>query len=330
VTFACRKPGHLLLPGRLHAGEVEVADIGIPESILGSLGCRTFANQPALWFSAFPRPALDTHKYRRGDVLVSCGPAAQTGAARLAARGALRIGAGLVTLATPTGALGINAAHSTAVMLRPCDEPDDYAVLLEDGRTNALVLGPGLGIGEQTRALVRMALGSGRDVVLDADALTSHAGEAPSLFRAIRESGRGVVLTPHEGEFERLFSGEDTVASARSKLDRARAAAERSGAVVVLKGPDTVIAAPDGQAAIGENGSPYLATAGSGDVLCGFIAGLQAQGMSAFEAACAGVWLHAEVGRRFGPGLIAEDLPEHLPAVLRDVLRRQAPLSPAS
>jgi NAD(P)H-hydrate epimerase len=226
----------------------------------------------------------------------------------------------LVTLGSPSDALTVNAAHLTAIMLTACDRPSDLQELLSNGRFNALVLGPALGVGPGTEDMVKVALGSGRAVVLDADALTSFSGRAEALAEAVARHLRPVVLTPHTGEFARLFEGDPAILDARSKLDRARQAAAFCQAVVVLKGPDTVIAAPDGRAAINENGTPYLATAGSGDVLSGVIAGLLGQGMPGFEAASAGVWLHAEAGRRFGPGLIAEDLPEALPGVLRDLL----------
>jgi len=319
VTFAARKPGHLLHPGRAHCGPVTVADIGITEATVAELGSRTFVNRPELWRKGFPQPEASGHKYGRGHALVLSGDAAHTGAARLAARGALRAGAGLVTLASPTDALAVNASQLTAVMLRPCDGPEELAAILSDARINAVALGPALGIGAATRALVGVALGCGRAVLLDADALTSFAGEAAQLAAAIATAARPIVLTPHEGEFGRLLDGTAALAG-RSKLERARQAAALLGAVVVLKGADTVIAAPDGRAAINENGTPYLATAGSGDVLSGITAGLLAQGMKGFDAAAAGVWLHAEAARRFGPGLIAEDIPEALPAVLRELV----------
>lgn len=318
VTFARRKPGHLLLPGRAHCGPVEVADIGIADATIAALNPKTFANGPALWGASLPRPSLDTHKYRRGHAVVVSGGAARTGAARLAARGALRAGAGLVTVVSPAEALAENAAHLTAVMLRRCDGSSDLAALLADPRFNAVALGPGLGIGAAARALVEAALDGTRAVVLDADALTSFEGDAKTLAAHARLSS--AVLTPHNGEFARLFRGMEGVLEAPSKLERARRAAALTQAVVVLKGPDTVIAAPDGRAAINENGTPYLATAGAGDVLAGVVAGLMAQGMPPLEAAAAGVWLHAEAGARFGPGLIAEDLPEGLPPALRGLL----------
>jgi ADP-dependent NAD(P)H-hydrate dehydratase / NAD(P)H-hydrate epimerase len=318
ITFARRKPGHLLYPGRAHCSQVQVADVGIADKTIAATAGRTFVNHPALWRDCFPQPTPEAHKYQRGHTLVLSGDSSHTGAARLTARGALRIGSGLVTLASPSDALAVNAAHLTAIMLRPCDWPSDLQGILSDARFSAVALGPALGVGPGTQELVRVALRSGRAVVLDADALTSFAGEAALLFEEIAAQDRPAVLTPHEGEFARLFG--KTGIDGRSKLERARQAAAASQAILVLKGPDTVIAAPDDRAAINENGTPYLATAGSGDVLSGIIAGLLAQGMPGFEAACAGVWLHAEAGVRFGPGLVAEDLPEMLPQVLGQLL----------
>jgi hydroxyethylthiazole kinase-like uncharacterized protein yjeF len=318
ITFFRRKPGHVLLPGRVHAGTVRVADIGILPSVLEHVQPKTFANGPALWGDSFPIPQLDGHKYSRGHAVVVSGDVSFTGAARLAARGALRAGAGLVTLASPRAALTVNAAASLAVMVRAVDGADELRGLLADGRLNAVALGPGLGVGTTTRALVEAALDGERAVVLDADALTSFADDPAALFSAIKaHSGRPVVLTPHQGEFLRLFKNIAQASENASKLDSARAAAKTSGAVVLLKGPDTVIAATDGRAAINENAPAWLATAGSGDVLAGMIAGLLAQHMPAFEAACAGAWLHGEAGNEAGAGLISEDLPEALPAIYR-------------
>ena len=326
ITFFRLKPGHLLLPGRETCGRLALEDIGIEAAVLDEIAPRTWLNAPALWSPVLPRPALAGHKYARGHALVVSGPMAQTGAARLAARGALRIGAGLVTVATPREALAVHAAALTAIMTRVADDAVELADILADRRKSAVVLGPGLGVGAGTCALALAALAAPapdleappRSIVLDADALTSFAEAPEALFEAIRASSMAVVVTPHDGEFSRLFGRFTDKADAKPK--RARAAAARSGAIVVLKGPDTVVAAPDGRVAIAASDAPWLATAGSGDVLAGFVTGLLAQAMPAFEAAAAAVWMHAEAARRFGPGLISEDLPDLLPAVLKDLL----------
>lgn len=321
VTFFRAKPGHLLMPGRFHCGELVVSDIGIEADVLPEIGPITFLNEPPLWSSVFPRPRLDSHKYTRGHAVVVSGDAAHTGAARLAARGALRVGAGLVTVASPPSAMAVNATHLTSIMLTPFEGADALTAILEDKRKNALLIGPGAGIGWETRDNVLAALLSGAAMVLDADALTSFAEIPRDLFVAIKGFFAGpVVMTPHEGEFARLFP--KIAEKGTGKLERARLAAAEAAAIVVLKGPDTIVAAPDGRAAIARNAGPELATAGSGDVLAGFVLGLLAQGMPPFEAACAAVWLHGEAGDCFGPGLISEDLPEMLPAVLRDLLGR--------
>lgn len=319
VTFAARKPCHLLMPGRASCGSVEVADIGIGREILAAKGGNLFANNPALWLQTLPRPGLSSHKYERGHTLVASGGATRTGAARLAARAALRIGSGLVTVASPPEAIGVNAAHLTAIMLKGCDGPEGLHSILQDPRFNAVVLGPALGIHAGTRAMVAVAVQARRSLVLDADALTSFEGLATELHGAFRHAP--TVLTPHGGEFSRLFKDHPDLLDPESKIERTRRAAAYTGAVVLLKGADTVIAAPDGRAAINGNGTPYLATAGSGDTLCGLIAGLMAQDVPAFEAACAGAWIHAEAGSSFGPGLISEDLADLVPGVLRTLLK---------
>ncbi len=338
VTFFRRKPGHVLLPGRILCGAVVVADIGMPIAVVDHMKPMAHENDPARWLAQFPFPKLDGHKYARGHAIVCSGPAETSGAARLGARGALRIGAGLVTLIGNAAATAINAAHTNAVMVRRVEGQEALAMFLEDTRRNAVLIGPGASVGEETASDVLAVLSSSAACVLDADALTSFAAgdslehperpgfgflrseqsssQAPAvLFNAIKARTGSVVLTPHGGEFKRLF-GE----CAGSKLDQAREAARVSGAITVFKGADTVIAHPDGRAAINTNAPPALATAGSGDVLAGFITGLLAQGVPAFEGACAAVWLHGECANVFGPGLIAEDLPEVLPKVLGKLL----------
>jgi len=303
VTFCRRKPGHLLLPGRLLCGEVVVAPIGIPDD---AVAAPTAANHPRWWRALLPRPAPGGHKYARGHVLIA-GGAVMTGAARLAARAAARIGAGLVTIAAPPAAFAVYAAGAPGTIVRA--EP--LVDLLADRRRNAVLIGPGAGTGRDTRDHALAILAARRRTVIDADALTVFAPDPAALFGAITSD---CVLTPHEGEFARLFD------PSGSKLDRARRAARASGAVMLLKGADTVVAAPDGRAAINDNAPPELATAGSGDVLAGLVVGLLAQGMPGFEAAAAAVWLHGAAARRFGPGLVAEDLCEALPAVLAPLL----------
>jgi len=320
VTFFRRKPGHLLLPGRIYCGRVRLADIGIDPRVLEEIRPRTFENIPQFWRNAFPVPRIDGHKYARGHAVVVSGDLAATGAARMSARGALRAGAGLVTVASPRDALAVNATALTAVMVRPIDTPVEFAELWTDKRLNTCVIGPGAGVGDRTRNFVVTALSAKRNLVLDADALTSFADAPDHLFEGIKAShDPQVVLTPHEGEFPRLFSDISNKHPGRSKLERVRAAAERSGAVVLLKGPDTVVASPDGRATIAANAPPWLATAGAGDVLAGMIAGMLAQGVAAFEAASIAVWMHGEAAREAGPGLIAEDLAEVLPAVFRNL-----------
>jgi ADP-dependent NAD(P)H-hydrate dehydratase / NAD(P)H-hydrate epimerase len=318
ITFFRRKPGHLLLPGRIYCGRVRVADIGIDAGVLQEIGPQTFENIPQFWRESFPVPRMDGHKYSRGHAVIVSGDIAATGAARMSARGALRAGAGLVTLSSPRDALAVHAAALTAVMVRPIDTVVEFAELLTDRRLDTCAIGPGAGVGARTRDFVLTALSAKRRLVLDADALTSFAEAPDHLFQSIKAApDPRVVLTPHEGEFPRLFSDISNKNPNRSKLERVRAAAERSGAIVLLKGADTVVASPDGRATIAANAPPWLATAGAGDVLTGMIAGLLAQGVPSFEAASIGVWMHGEAAREAGPGLIAEDLPEVLPAVFR-------------
>ncbi len=310
VTFFRKKPGHILFPGRRLCGRVSIADIGIADTVLATIKPKTRLNQPDFW--GLPALTADGHKYDRGHAVAVAGPATATGAARLAARGALRCGAGLVTVAASAPAAQVVAAHVTAIMVREVAGASGLTEMLADARLNAVVMGPGLGVGAPTRNLVEAALDSKAALVLDADALTSFVDAGDALFGKIAGRASPVVLTPHEGEFGKLFGD---LAALPSKLDRARQAAARSGAVVVLKGPDTVIASPDGYGVINDNAPPQLATAGSGDVLAGMICGLLAQRMGAFQAAAAGVWLHGAAGQRFERGLIAEDLPESLPGV---------------
>ena len=312
VTFFRRKPGHLLWPGRALCGAVEVAQIGLDETHLAARPS-AFHNAPDLWRSLMPAPARAGHKYDRGHVLVVSGGEFQTGASRLSAMAALNAGAGAVTVAGDAGALRIHAAHLTAVMLREAPSPAELAKLIASGRFSSCVIGPAAGVGEATAARIGALAAAGLPCVLDADAVTTLAG-SQTPFPAPHGPW---VLTPHAGEFQRLFRARlmsDAVFAAlpqrlqASKLEQARAAARLAQSVVVFKGIDTVIASPCGRAAINDNGGPELATAGSGDVLAGLIAAHLAQGMPAFEAACAGVWLHGTCGAAYGAGLTAERL----------------------
>jgi hydroxyethylthiazole kinase-like uncharacterized protein yjeF len=326
VTFCRRKTGMVLVPGRFHAGRVHVADIGILGATFAEVGIKAYTNEPDLWRAAYPLPRPEGHKYHRGHVVVVSGPVKATGAARLAAQAALRAGAGLVTVAAPCAAVPVLAASLTAVMVKQADGTRGLAELLADERLNAVLLGPGQGVGKSTRDAVATATKAGRKVVLDADVLSSFAGDSSALAKLLKKNPKGLaVITPHEGEFARLFARNPEVLKPESKVERARAAAMLLGAVVLLKGPDTVVAAPDGRAAIAENAPPWLATAGSGDVLAGIVAGLLAQGMAAFEAAAAAVWLHGEAGTEAGPGMISEDLEPELRAVIGRLVGKLAP-----
>ncbi len=322
VTFCRMKPGHLLLPGRVLCGEVKVCDIGIAnETVQAAGGPGCWRNGPQVWDAFVPRPRVDGHKFSRGHAVAISGPAHATGAIRLSAMAALRSGAGLVTVACEPSATMVLASHLTTIMLHPLRGEEALAGLLQDSRITALVYGPGAGLGAQTQALVLDLVASGKGLVLDADALSSFAGTETLLFVTIEKRVRGgaqpPVLTPHAGEFGRLFPDLPPPVSGLGKLDAARAAAQRSRSVIIYKGADTVIAAPDGRAAINANGTPWLATAGSGDVLAGIVTGLLAQGLPAFEAAAMGVWMHGRAAEIAGAGLIADDL---LPA-LKDVVQ---------
>ncbi len=324
VTFFRAKPGHYLYPGRGLCGALKVIDIGTPAAVLDEISPRTWANGPALWLDRFPWRTAASHKYTFGHALLSAG-GELVGASVLAARSAQRVGAGLVTVACNQRNWPVLAAAAPSVMARPLPEEADYEAFLGDRRINAALLGPGQGVGDPTRQRVRAALAAGKRVVLDADALTSFAEDPPALFEAIRGD---VVLTPHDGEFGRLFPDLTRGELAGDKLGRARQAAARAKACVLLKGADTVIAAPDGRAAINHNGPPELAKAGSGDVLAGLCVGLLAQGMPTFEAACAAAWLHGRAAQLAGFGLIAEDLADNLPRALTELAEsRQSYLS---
>jgi hydroxyethylthiazole kinase-like uncharacterized protein yjeF len=305
VTFMARKPGHLLLPGRTLCGELEVFDIGIPERILRGRSSGLCENGPHLWNGYAHALDSSAHKFKRGHLAVFSGGPLATGAARLSAMAGLKAGAGLVTLASNEAALAANAAHLTAVMLKHIEDAADLQKWLDDKRVNAFVLGPGFGDLEKARQYVMLL--HDRAMVLDADGITAFKDDPSALFSAFSAGETRLVVTPHDGEFARLFPDIENDQTL-SKVDKAIAAAKRSHGVIVYKGADTVIASPDGRAAINTNAPPWLATAGSGDTLGGIIGAHMAQGMPAFEAAAAGVWRHGRAGAKAGEGLTAEDL----------------------
>ena len=305
VTFMARKPGHLLMPGRSLCGRMEVCDIGIPQRILLSHASGLCENGPHLWAAVTQTLDPSAHKYKRGHLAIFSGGPLSTGAARLSAMAGLKAGAGLVTLASTSAALDTNAAHLTAIMLKEIEDAADLSHWIADKRINTFVLGPGFGDLEKARRYALMLCE--RSLVLDADGITAFKDDPALLFNAFAGGGTRLVMTPHEGEFARLFA--DIAADpALSKVDRAVMAAKRSHAVIVYKGADTVIASPDGRAAINTNAPPWLATAGSGDTLSGIIGAHLAQGMPAFEAAASGVWRHGRAGMKAGEGLTADDL----------------------
>jgi hydroxyethylthiazole kinase-like uncharacterized protein yjeF len=312
VTFARKKPGHLLMPARELCGEVKVADIGIADATIEKLNINAWENDPALWRDRLPTAAASGNKYTRGHALLY-GGYPMTGAARMAARATARIGCGLTTLAVPEIAFPIYAAALTSIMVQPLAHTDELTPFLADRRYSAFLVGPGAGVSAVTRQHAASMLATAKPVVLDADAISVFAERPQELFAAIRGP---VVMTPHEGEFKRLFQLQG------DKLRRARGAAQESGAIIVLKGADTIVAAPDGRTVINANAPATLATAGSGDVLGGLILGLLAQGMDPFLAAAAAVWIHGDAASGFGPGLLAEDLPDLIPAILRKLAAR--------
>jgi len=318
LTFITRKPGHVLYPGRAFCGITEIAPVGVPDEIIAKTGPQMMVNDLAIWGRVWPRPGPLTHKYQRGASVIVSGGVSSTGAARLAARGALRAGAGIVTVLCPASALLVNATHLTAIMVSAGDTPEQISDHLSDPRISSVVIGPGLGLDLANREKILACLKGSHSTVLDADAFTLFSDQPEDLLSALQSRH---VLTPHDGEFARLFPGLDLQKLGR--VEAARQGAALSGAVVVLKGADSIIAHPDGRIAINANATPDLATAGSGDVLAGFIAALAGarlpnhELMPTFEAACGGVWLHGACGQVAGPGLIAEDLPEAIPTVLR-------------
>lgn len=313
VTFFRKKPGHLLEPGRSKCGEVLLADIGIPASVISEINPLQASNDPGIWQHHLPIIGPEHHKYNRGYAVIG-GSSDMPGAAILAAAGARRAGAGMVTLTVPKESATIFRLSQPGAVVRTVRDTGTFSDIVGDNRVGAVLIGPGHGITVATRERTLAALRLKRPTVLDADALTVFKDTPELLFSSIEGP---CVLTPHEGEFRILFKSDG------DKLTRARCAAEVSGAVIVLKGSDTVIAAPDGRAAINHNAFPWLATSGAGDVLAGIITGLLAQGMASFEGAMAGVWMHGAAAAAHGPGLIAEDIPNLLPEILSKLYNDQ-------
>jgi NAD(P)H-hydrate epimerase len=311
VTFGWVKVGQLLEPGRSCCGALEVAPIGLTADLLPPSHA-TFRNEPGIWGRALPKPGPLDHKYSRGHAL-TIGSSEMPGAGRLAAMAARRIGVGMLSVAAPAATLPLYMADQPGIIARPASRPEDLVEILMDRRISAVLVGSGLVPNAATRELVITALSAGRAAVVDGGGLTAFADRPDDLFTLGRAD---VVLTPHEGEFSRLFPD---LGADLGKIERVRRAAARAKAVIVLKGTDTVIGAPDGRLLINDVASPYLATAGSGDVLAGLVLGLLAQGMSAYLAAGAAVWFHGRAGLALGPGLIAEDLPGAIPALLREL-----------
>lgn len=311
VTFVRKKPAHILFPGRGFCGEVVVADIGIPEAVMAAQRLALFENAPELWIDRFPRPGLEAHKHSRGHVMCASGERLHTGAARLAARGALRIGAGLVTVLSPLKAAAENASQLTAIMIDIAEAPRHYSEAAL--RADCLVIGPAFGTDQRHSERVHAARTTARrrPIVFDADAITLLAPLKTPL-------GAYDVLTPHVGEFRRTFPG--LLEQYPSRIEAAQKAASQAGCTVLLKGPDTVVASAEGTTIVNTTGTPFLATAGSGDVLAGMIAGLIAQGMASFEAAAGAAWVHGLAGERLGPGLISEDIPEVIPQIINNLL----------
>lgn len=304
ITFFRKKPGHLLLPGREYCGEVQLAEIGIDSAVLAKIRPRLWQNEPPLWLKRYPWPQATQHKYDRGHVLVIGG--LMTGAGRLAAHAAQRIGAGLVTVACPDSVTGIYAAASPSLIVHGYQDPVEVEALL-DKKISCALIGPGAGLDQNLVIILHALLARDIPVVFDADALTM-LGEKKDLRRQLKPHH---VLTPHDGEYKRMFAFEG------SRVERAVKAAKDSSATVILKGSDTVVADNQDRVSINANAPAWLATAGAGDTLAGFTAGLLAQGMASFDAASMAVWVHGECANVFGPGLIADDLAGQVPAVLR-------------
>jgi hydroxyethylthiazole kinase-like uncharacterized protein yjeF len=317
VTFFRKKPAHVLMPGRMLCGDVFVADIGIPDEAMQGLTLQLTENHPDLWSAYFPRPRLNMNKYDRGHAVVY-GGAYLTGASRLAALSAQRMGAGLVSIAAPHISYMVYALWMTSIIVREFDDKNfatTFNEIISDRRINVAILGPGAGVDDNTKAAVLACLSAKKRCVIDADAISVFARDYEMLRNALEPMHHQAVLTPHEGEFDRIFNR--VADSTKDKITRTKAAAAAIQCPVLLKGADSVIATPEGLAVVNTNAPATLATAGTGDVLAGFIGGLMAQGVDAFIAACMGTWMHGAIATEFGPCLIAEDLINGLPGILR-------------
>ena len=313
VTFFNKKLCHYLLPGRQYCGEIVVEDIGISKNVIKKIMPKIKNNEPSLWIDQFPFPISSDHKYSRGMLVINTGPKYQTGAARLAGRSALRVGAGAVTMVCDEETAEILEPQISVELLSVIKEKNDFQKLLKDKRVSSVLVGPGNGVNDETKARTLMALAFVDNCVIDADAITCFEDNPTELFI---DTYPHTILTPHEGEFKRLF-GED-IASMNDKVLRCIEAAKLAGSIILLKGSDTVIASPDGNVVINSSEAPYLATAGSGDVLAGIIASLVGENkMKAFDAACAGAYIHSKLGEMIGPGLIAEDLIDNIPLMIK-------------
>ena len=311
VTFFMPKPAHVLMPARTILGDLVVTDIGIKEDVLDQIPPNLFVNSPSLWANKFPTPKIDAHKFSRGHVLIAGGEI-MTGAALLAARAARRIGAGLVTIAAPPSTWPVYASDQPGNLIKKTANLAEFEQQLSDPRITSIIIGPGLGLGDKTKEFVLSALKTKKPLILDADGISVFEDNPEQLMDHLHES---CVLTPHEGEFTRLFHQQG------DKVTKSIEAAKAANTCVLLKGPDTVIATPSGNATINTVGNAYLATAGSGDVLAGLIGGLMAQGMAPFNAACCAVWMHGKAAEDFGPGLIAEDIPPLIPKIMRTIIK---------
>jgi len=313
ITFFNKKKCHYLYPGKNFCGEVIVEDIGIKTDVFKEMMPKIRNNNPELWIKEFPFPSSFDHKYSRGLLIINCGPIYKTGAARLAGRSAMRVGAGAVKLICDDEAAKVLEPQISVELISVVKEKNEIQQIFKDRKVSSILVGPGNGVNDETKSRTLLALAFVKHVVIDADAITCFEKNPKELFV---DTYPHTILTPHEGEFRRLFG--DEIASIEDKVVKTVEASKLAGSIVVLKGADTIIANPEGQAVINSSEAPYLATAGSGDVLAGIIASLVGDNkMSAFNAACAGTWIHSKLGELIGAGLIAEDLIDNIPLIIK-------------